>query len=310
MKRLFTPIFSLSTVCLLSGCLSVPHPFQNDGKMSKGSVANAPTSRLDVPVPEDTSLSPEGRKIWADQVTQALLDQSVPAIAQKPRKGDWWLKLRTEERGDMIVPLYSVMTPQGAIRATEEGPAVPTVLWKAASPETIHTASQQGAGQVVNVLTGIMAEDMEEDPHSLKHRGAKIWFQGVTGAPGDGNISLARAFTVSFRGTKDTIQTSKKDADFMVATTVKITDGPAGSRNNPQQNIRIDWRVTDKDDKEVGIATQLHDIPAHSLDQMWGDVAVAAADEAAGAVEEMITRYSSRDAKPLPDPTKPAKDKK
>ena len=89
----------------------------------------------------------------------------------------------------------------------------------------------------------------------------------------------------------------------------KVTDGPAGSRGHRQQNIRIDWRVTDKDDKEVGIATQLHDIPAHSMDGMWGDIAMAAAEEAAGAVEEMITRYSSRDARPIPKPQDAAKNK-
>ncbi|NHN87888.1 hypothetical protein [Acetobacter conturbans] len=306
MKRVFSNFLSFSTVCLLSGCLSVPHPFENRGKGGNGGIATAPTSRLDVPVPSDSALTPEGDKLWASQVTQALLDQSVPAITQPVRRGDWWLRLHTERRGDMIVPLYSVMTPQGEVRATQEGPAVPASSWAMTSPEVLRDASQQGAGQVVSILTGIMAQDMEEDPHSLKHRGARIWFQGVTGAPGDGDVSLARAFTVMFREMKDTIQTSGSDADFVVHTTVHMTDGPPGTRNHPQQNIRIEWRVTDKAGNEVGIATQLHEIPAHSLDGMWGDIAVAAAGEAAGAVEEMITRYSSRDAKPLPDAAKSA----
>ncbi|MCI1315886.1 MAG: hypothetical protein LKG39_05650 [Acetobacter sp.] len=293
----------------MTGCLSVPHPFEHDGKAQKGGMATAPTSRLDIPLPTDRSLSPEGEKLWAAQVTQALLDQSIPAMAQPVRPGDWWVKLHTEQRGDAIVPLYSLMTPQGTVRATQEGPGVPAAVWSAGGPEVLREAAQQGAGQIVSILTGVMAESMEEDPKSLKHRGARIFFQGVTGAPGDGNISLARAFVVSFKEMKDTIQTSRTDADFTVTTTVKVTDGPEGTRGHPQQNIRIDWRVTDKDNKEVGIATQLHDIPAHSMDGMWGDVAMAAAEEAAGAVEEMITRYSSRDATPIPKPQEPAKKK-
>ncbi|NHN92683.1 hypothetical protein [Acetobacter sicerae] len=309
MKRIFSKLLPLSATCLLTGCLSVPHPFEHDKQGQKGGMATAPTSRLDIPLPKDKSLSPDGEKLWAAQVTQALLDQSIPAMAQPVRSGDWWVKLHTEQRGDVIVPLYSLMTPQGTVRATQEGPGVPAVAWSAGGPDVLHEAAQQGAGQIVSILTGVMAESMEEDPKSLKHRGARIFFQGVTGAPGDGNISLARAFVVSFREMKDTIQTSRTDADFTVTTTVKVTDGPAGSRGHPQQNIRIDWRVTDKDDKEVGIATQLHDIPAHSMDGMWGDIAMAAAEEAAGAVEEMITRYSSRDAKPIPKPQEAKKNK-
>lgn len=309
MKRVFSTLLPLSVTCLLTGCLSVPHPFAHNGQGAKGGMATAPTSRLDIPLPADRTLSPEGEKLWAAEVTQALLDQSIPAMAQPVRRGDWWVKLHTEQRGDVVVPLYSLMTPQGAVRATQEGPGIPAATWAAADPMVLRGAAQQGGGQIVSILTGVMAEDMEEDPKSLKHRGARIFFQGVSGAPGDGNISLARAFVVSFKGMKDSVQTSRTDADFTVATTVHLTDGPAGSRDHPQQNIRIDWRVTDKDNKEVGIATQLHDIPAHSMDGMWGDIAMAAAEEAVGAVEEMITRYSSRDAQPIPKPKAAEKNK-
>ncbi|GBQ26211.1 hypothetical protein AA0472_2035 [Acetobacter estunensis NRIC 0472] len=304
MKRSFSILLSLSTMCLLSGCLSVPHPFSHPGKETQNLTDRTATSRLDVPVPKDEASGDAVSKLWAQQVTEALLEQSVPAIAQPVRPGDWWLRLHTERRGDVIVPLYSVMTPKGTIRATQEGPGVSVADWNAANPDAIHTASMFGAGQVANTLTGIMAQDMEDDPHSLKHRGARIWFQGVTGAPGDGDVSLAQAFVAAFRGMKDSIQSSRTDADFIVATTVKLTDGPEGTHGHPLQHIRIDWRATDKDGHEVGIATQLHDISAHELDGMWGDVAMAAAGEAAGAVEEMITRYSSRDAKPIPDTTK------
>ncbi|GBR02202.1 hypothetical protein AA21952_0668 [Acetobacter oeni LMG 21952] len=254
-----------------------------------------------MPVPDEKALGAGGSALWANDIVEALLQQSVPAIKQPVRPGDWWLKLHTERRGDLIVPLYTVMTPKGTVRATQEGPGIPVASWNALNSDGMREASGYGAGQVVNVLNGIQAEQMEEDPHSLKHRGARIWFRGVTGAPGDGNTALSQAFVVSFHEMKDTIQTSQQDSDFAVAAVVKLTNGSAGSRNNPQQNIEINWRVTDKAGSEVGIATQLHDIPAHSLDGMWGDIAGAAAEEAAGAVEEMITRYTIRDVKPLPD---------
>ncbi|NHO31604.1 hypothetical protein [Acetobacter fallax] len=301
MRWSLTSFISVSSLLLLSGCLDVPHPFRDPGREARTLAGNPPPSRLDVPVPDEKALGAGGSALWASDIVEALLQQSVPAIKQPVRPGDWWLKLHTERRGDLIVPLYTVMTPKGAVRATQEGPGILVAAWNALNADGLREASAYGAGQVVNVLNGIQAEQMEEDPHSLKHRGARIWFRGVTGAPGDGNTSLAQAFVVSFHEMKDTIQTSQQDSDFAVTGVVKLKAGPAGSRNNPQQNIEINWRVTDKADKEVGIATQLHDIPAHSLDGMWGDVAIAASQEAAGAVEEMITRYTIRDVKPLPD---------
>lgn len=300
LERKFRAALPLSLLLCLSGCLDVPHPFRDPGRIGRDLAGNPPPSRLDIPLPKDTRLDEGGTRLWVNSLVEALLAQSVPAIAQPVRPGDWWLKMRVEQRGDMVVPLYSLMTPKGEIRATQEGQPVPSSAWNVTNPGTLQDAAGYGAAQVVTILNGVQAERMEEDPKSLKHRGARIWFRGVTGAPGDGNVSLSRAFVTSFREMKDTVQTSREDADFAVAATVKLSDGPAGLRNHPQQNIEIQWRVTDRKESEVGIATQIHGIPAHSLDGMWGDVALAAAGEAAGAVEEMITRYSNRDAKPLP----------
>ncbi|GBQ90956.1 hypothetical protein AA23498_1030 [Acetobacter nitrogenifigens DSM 23921 = NBRC 105050] len=290
------------SVISLTGCLDVPHPFRNPGGVASELAHNPPPSRLDVPTPTDVQMKPELAAIWAKDIAAILLQQSVPAIAQPTRPGDWWLKLRTERRGGQIVPLYSIMTPAGAVRATQEGTGVPVDAWSAVDSGAVAQIAHEGADQVVSALSGIQADQMDQDPHSLKHRRARVWFKGVTGAPGDGDVSLARAFAASFRGSEQTIQTSPQDADFTVATTVKLTAGPPGSRNNPQQGIEIAWRVTDSHDKEVGIATQLHDIQAHSLDGMWGDVAVAAAQQAAEAVGEMITRYTGRDVAPIKPP--------
>lgn len=303
MSRSAFSLLSLSSLCLLSGCLDVPHPFRDPGKSARTLAGSPPPSRLDIPVPDDRSFGPGGGKLWANDMTEALLAQSVPAVSQPVRPGDWWLKLHTTERGGMIIPLYTVMTPKGTVRATQEGPGIPAAQWNVTNSDAVRESAEAGAVQVMNVLSGIQAEQMEEDPHSLKHRAARIWFRGVTGAPGDGNRSLAQAFFASFREMRDTLQTSQQDADFTVATVVELKAGSAGSRNHPMQTIELRWRVTDRNGSEVGIATQIHDIEMHSLDGMWGDVALAAASEAAGAVEEMITRYSSRDVKPLPDAT-------
>lgn len=301
----------LSGLILLSGCIDVPHPFSNPGKDATRLAANAPPSRLDIPVSTDSQLSADAAKLWSKDVAAELLQQTIPAMAQPVRPGDWWLKMRADVRGDEIVPVYMVMTPTNEVRATQEGEPLQAQIWNAADPATLSLAAQDAAPKVASVLTGIQADEMEKDPQSLKHRASRVYFKGVTGAPGDGNISLSRAFAASFRGTTDTLQNSAENADFSVATTVKMSPGPMGTTGHPQQHIEIVWRVVDKNNKEAGAATQLHDIEAHSLDKYWGDVAVVAAQEAAGAIRQIIGRYSGRENAPLPPPAgKPQKQNK
>lgn len=297
----------LSALLLLGGCLDVPHPFSNPGKEAQQLAANAPPSRLDIPTPTDSLLPNNGAQVWAKDLAAELLQQTIPAMAQPVRKGDWWLKVRAEMRGGQVVPLYVVMTPKNEIRATQEGAPVPAQQWSTADAQMLNLVAADAAPRIASVLTGIQADDMEKDPHSLKHRAARVYFTGVTGAPGDGDISLSRAFAASFRNTPDTLQNSPENADFTVKSHVKLTPGPAGTTGHPQEHIEIVWQVLDKAGKEAGAATQLHDIEAHSLDQYWGDVAVVAAQEAAAAVDQIIDRYSGRENAPLPDATAKSK---
>ena len=95
--------------------------------------------------------------------------------------------------------------------------------------------------------------------------------------------------------------TTEKGADFIVRGTVALKTGAAGNTGHPVDHIEIVWHVLSPDGKEAGAATQLHDIAPHSLDGAWGDTADMAAEEAAQGVRTIITNYSGREHKPLPD---------
>ncbi|ACI50873.1 conserved hypothetical protein [Gluconacetobacter diazotrophicus PA1 5] len=286
----------------LSGCLDVPHPFRDPGRLGRSLAANAPPARLAVPTPPAALLGDAAAREWSHDVAAALLDQSVPAMAQPIRAGDWWLRLGAVTRGGQVIPTYSVMTPSGAVRSTDEGAGVSAAAWAAGDPATLRLAARQAAPGIAASLTGIQADQMDHDPRSLKHRAARIWFAGVRGAPGDGDVALARAFAAALRDASDAVQNTSHDADFTVSCVVTVSDGPAGTTGHPQQHLQLVWRVVDSAGKEAGAATQLHDIDAHTLDGHWGDVAVAAAQEAAGGVRQVVSRYSGRDNVPLPPP--------
>lgn len=295
--RRFLPV--LLPLCL-AGCFDMPHPFSDPGQQARQlATANLPPARLAVPTPADSLLSDDAAQLWAHALAEAMVAQSVPAIAQPKKPGDWWVKMSAHTHNGSVIPHYVIMMPDGKARAESDGPAVDMAGWSAGDAMALKGAATQEAPELANLLTGIQADMMQQDQHSLMHRAARIYFAGVSGAPGDGDKSLARAFYSSLPDATNSVQTELKGADFTVRSVVKIADG--GSLDGkPAQHIEIAWHVLTPDGKEAGAATQLHDIPAHSLDSTWGDTAVMAAEEAAGAVRTIVTNYSGRDHTPLP----------
>lgn len=295
--RRFLPV--LLPLCL-AGCFDMPHPFSDPGQQARQlATANLPPARLAVPTPADSLLSDDAAQLWAHALAEAMVAQSVPAIAQPKKPGDWWVKMSAHTHNGSVIPHYVIMTPDGKARAESDGPAVDMAGWSAGDAMALKGAATQEAPELANLLTGIQADMMQQDQHSLMHRAARIYFAGVSGAPGDGDKSLARAFYSSLPDATNSVQTEPKGADFTVRGVVKIADG--GSLDGkPAQHIEIAWHVLTPDGKEAGAATQLHDIPAHSLDSAWGDTAIMAAEEAAGAVRTIVTNYSGRDHTPLP----------
>ncbi len=302
--RRFLPV--LLPLCL-AGCFSMPRPFSDPGQQARQlATANLPPARLSVPTSSESLLSDDAAKLWAHDLAEAMVAQSVPAIAQPKKPGDWWLKLSASTRNGAVVPHYVIMTPEGKARAEGDGAPVDMAGWSAGDPLAIKGAAMQEAPELANLLTGIQADMMQQDPHSLMRRAAHIYFEGVKGAPGDGNTSLARAFYASLPDKTNSVQTNAKNADFTVQGVVKVTT--AGTVDKTlMQHIEIVWHVITPDGKEAGAATQLHDVPAHSLDNAWGDTAIMAAEEAAGAVRTIITNYSGREHKPLPASTQTVK---
>ncbi|GAA4475944.1 hypothetical protein [Gluconacetobacter asukensis] len=291
-----------ASLLLLSGCLDVPHPFRDPGQVGRSLARNAPPARLAIPLPAAALLGDDAAREWSRDMAAALLEQTVPALAQPVRPGDWWLRLGAETRGGQVIPTYSIMTPAGVVRGSGEGVGVPAAAWAAGDAEALRQSARQLALAIAGALTGIQADQMAQDPHSLKHRAARIYFAGVKGAPGDGNVALAQAFVASLRDAEDAVQESPREADFTVACAVSVSEVIPGGSGHPQQHLQLVWRVVDAQGKESGAATQLHDIDAHSLDGHWGEVALAAAQEAAGGVRQVISRYSGRDNAPLPPP--------
>jgi hypothetical protein len=124
------------------------------------------------------------------------------------------------------------------------------------------------------------------NPNSLANRAAKLFGPIVTGAPGDGDTALTRMIRADLADFGPLVQLTPEGADFIV--TGKVTVSPLPK---DQQQVEIAWTVTWPSGKVVGKVSQLNSVPAGSLDQYWGDVAGAVAQEASGGINAVVERF-------------------
>ncbi len=277
---------------LLSACGDLPRPFAGNPGRHAMLLSVPPPSRLVVPTPQNALLPAPDAAAWAHDVAGALVAEEIPAFATTSAPGDWVLQLSATLTGNTVVPTYTLINPKGGHSGDVAGHPVPAAQWAQAAPAAFQDAAVQAAPEVLAMLRSVDATIKQSDPNSLYNRPARIYFTGVTGAPGDGDTSLSRLMRRKIPDTGDQLVDRAGAADFLLRGTVKVTDEPGGA-----QQVEIHWLVSDRAGKIAGDVAQGHDIPKGTLDHYWGDVAGVVADEAAGGVHEVITNFSGRKKK-------------
>jgi hypothetical protein len=280
----------LPLLLLLASCGDLPEPFLGNPGAAGRILAQPPTPRLAVAPPGNALLSEAASKQFAGALATGLQAQEVPAVADQVRKSDWQLVTTAEQRGSTVVPVFTVLNPTGEDKGKTEGAPVPTQSWANASPDTLQQAAADAAPKISGLLTSIQTAQQHADPNSLYNRTAKVRISPVTGAPGDGNVSLTRQMKTHLAALGPMVQDDANSADFTVQGNVRMVSIAGG-----QQRVEIQWSVKAANGDERGKVVQLNDIPAGSLDHYWADVAVVVATEAAGGVNDVINRQSGRE---------------
>jgi hypothetical protein len=113
-----------------------------------------------------------------------------------------------------------------------------------------------------------------------------IAVEGVTGAPGDGDRSLARAIAAALRHANLRVA----DADpprqsYRLSGRIEIAPPLEG-----RQQVKVRWALKRPDGGEIGQVSQENAVPAGSLDGPWGDVAYAVAMAAAPGIAALVER--------------------
>ncbi len=274
----------LAVVLALAGCGDLPQPFLGRPGATAERLSQPPPSRLAVPAPAQSLLPDAGADAWAGAVAEALLAEEIPAVAGGARRrSDWTLALSAEVHGAEVVPSYAVQSPSGEQQGFAEGAPVAIADWAGGNPAVLKAAAAQAAPGIVSLLGRIEAARRQSDPNSLLNRPARVYFTGVTGAPGDGNSSLPAQMRTKLAAMGLVIQDAANGADFTLAGQVQTAPGAKGTLR-----IELQWIVSDGKGAERGRIVQLNEVPPGTLDRYWGDVAVVVADEAAGGVRDVV----------------------
>ena len=278
---------SFLLLLMLAGCGNLPQPFLGRPGATATRLSQPPPSRLSVPVPAQSLLSDAAAAAWASATADALTAEDIPAVAgSRPR--EWSLGLVAELRGADVIPIYTIRNPANETMGTSESPPIRAAEWSQGSATTLAAAAKTAAPGIASLLGRIEAAAKQSDPNSLLNRPAKIWFTGVTGAPGDGNTSLPAQMRAKLSALGLIIQDDARGADFSLAGTVDAAPGLAGT-----VRIEVQWTVSDAQG-ERGRILQLNEVPPIAVSRNWGDVAVAVATEAAGGVRDVILNAGGR----------------
>lgn len=272
----------LFLLLLLAGCGGLPQPFFGNPGQEGALLATPPPARLAVPTPSQSLLTDAGSKSWAESTAAALADLALPASFGPTRPGDWTLGLTATARGDDIIPTYEVSDASGTSQGSTEGPPFPAIAWATADPAVLRAAANGAAPRIDALLTRIQAARLRADPNSLQNRPARVFVAGVTGAPGDGNESLAAGIKRQLATYNIVVQDSPGGADYRLRGEVTTAPGSGG-----QLKVELDW-VVDDARGERGRVVQLNEVPGGSLDRYWGDVAVVASQQAAGGIKDVL----------------------
>jgi hypothetical protein len=273
---------AVMTALLLASCGTLPQPFYGNPGPAAEKLAIPPAPVLMIPAPPGAMLDDASAQTLANDLAAALVNFDVPSVAGSS-KNAWHLSVSAKLAGSTIIPHYIVLGPDNKSYGAQDGAPAPAAGWANGDAATLQTAAQTDAKTLVTLLAKINAQVQGSDPNSLENRTPRVYLAGITGAPGDGDESLALDFTRDLAGVK--IVQNAAAADFSVHAIVHAAPDP---KQAGEISVEIDWIVQDSNQRNIGQVTQLHDLAQTDMVPYWGDTAAAAAAEAAGGVAQVI----------------------
>ena len=278
-------LLMLALLVMLGACGDLPQPFRGRAGGDAAMLAAPPGVRVAVPRSDALLLDAGASDQFAETMAEALRVAEVPAVVTEPLPLDWRVGLAATRRGNDVVLRYTLRDADGGELGSAEAPPVPRAAWAEQSEATRREATRVAARNLATMILRVEAARKATDPAALAAGGPpRIRLVPVGGAPGDGNTALTARMSDFLTQSGFLIADTASAAGFAVQGLVTVAPSGPGV-----QRVEILWVVSRRDGEELGRVLQLNEIPAGSLDRFWGDVAFAAAQEAAGGVQRVVS---------------------
>jgi hypothetical protein len=268
---------------LLAGCQPLPHPFAND---------RPPASLLTMRDSIGVSIAPivgpprqTAEKLGA-ALASALLQREIPASDRTTSRASYLLYGRIDKV--YRAPGRITLVANWQLRDAAGHPVGERSARLEAAAGEWETGDDGIVARLAAASAEVLAPLLEDEAPIQAAAGGRIRIaiRPLSGAPGDGGQSLAKAVALVL-GRQDLAIVADPNGAADLYLEGEVSVSPI---TPDKQHVKILWRVRRADGAEIGTVGQENDLPRGLLDGAWGDVAYSVAIAAADGLMELIAR--------------------
>jgi len=161
----------------------------------------------------------------------------------------------------------------------------PATEWEKGDQAAVARLADASAAQLVGLMQDEPSKPAAATASADRGR-IRVMVRKISGAPGDGDESLARAVAaVLQRQEVDAVAGDTGKADLYLDGEVVVAPLKDG-----KQHVKIVWHVRRADGADIGTVGQENDVPKGLLDGPWGDVAYSVAIAASDGIGQLVAR--------------------
>jgi hypothetical protein len=254
------------TLVAVAACGKLPRPFEPGAK----DLNNPLLTLQDSPgvfVARIYDAPPELAAPLADDIAEFLRTQDIPATAAYILNSGnllegWYRRTDTPTGQANVVIEWRLSNKTGAKLLTLESRVrMPTSVLAIDPQPLIKRITVNVAPKVADAMIGERTTQIDAAAPSLA-------VGDITGAPGNGNAALRRAFSAVLRRTEITIAKSLEGAIARLDGIVQVTP-----YSEKEDEVRIVWTIRDFEKKTVAVFKQDNRVGKGRLAHRWGSMA-------------------------------------
>ncbi|MAW55571.1 MAG: hypothetical protein CMM69_09090 [Rhodospirillaceae bacterium] len=254
------------TLVAVAACGKLPRPFEPGAKDPNNPLLTLQDSPGVVVAPIYDA-PPELAAPLADGLAEFLRAQDVPATAADILNSGnllegWYLQTDTPAGHTTVVIEWRLSDKTGAeLLALESRVGMPTAALAKDPQPLIKRMTANVAPKVADAMIGEQTAQIDASAPSLA-------IGDITGAPGDGNAALRRAFSAVLHRTEITITKSPEGAMATLDSIVQVTP-----HSEKEDEVRLVWTIRDSEQKTVAVLKQDNRVRKGRLAHRWGSMA-------------------------------------